>query len=317
MSTLLDSSMTVILGIGACVMALSMSTYAILVPGQVRIARSRRRPDAAPTASPLAGAASLATAMVDRALRSNRVGGIDVYLERAAVKAQPHDVALLVIIGTVVMGALGFALAGVLVGILLAAFVPIGTKIVLDMRIKRRQKAFAGHLDDTLQLMASNLRAGHSLLQALAAVAREAEEPISDEFFRAINATRVGRDLPSALAETAERMDSQDFSWVTQAISINREVGGNLADVLDGVAHTIREREQIRRQVKALAAEGKLSAVVLMLLPVGITLFLMTSNPEYIGKFLEGPIGYALIGLALVLLTAGFFWLRSVVRIKF
>ena len=317
MNALLNSSLIGAVGIGACVLALSVSAYAILMPGRVRIAKDRRRPDAAPTASPLAGATSLATAMVDRVLNSHKIGGIDVYLERAGVKMQPHDLALLVIIGTVTLGGLGFVLGGVVVGILLAILVPLAAKLTIDMKIRGRQKKFAGHLDETLQLMASNLRAGHSLLQALVGVAKESEDPISDEFFRAVNATRVGRDLPSALAETAERMDSQDFAWVTQAIAINREVGGNLADVLDGVAGTIREREQIRRQVKALAAEGKLSAIVLMLLPIGITLFLMTANPEYIGKFLESPLGFVMIGVSAVLLTVGAFWLRAVVRIKF
>ncbi|MEH6381194.1 MAG: type II secretion system F family protein, partial [Dietzia cercidiphylli] len=115
----------------------------------------------------------------------------------------------------------------------------------------------------------------------------------------------------------ARRMGSEDFEWVTQAIAINREVGGNLAEVLDGVGHTIRERNQIRRQVKALAAEGKLSAYVLMALPFGISGFLFMSNPEYISKFTEGLLGYTLIGVSVVLLVVGALWLRKVVNIRF
>jgi tight adherence protein B len=112
-------------------------------------------------------------------------------------------------------------------------------------------------------------------------------------------------------------MQSEDFVWVTQAIAINREVGGNLADVLDGVSDTIRERNQIRRQVKALAAEGKLSAVVLMLLPFGISGFLMMSNPGYMAKFTESFAGYAMIVAAVVLLVVGGLWLRKTVQVKF
>ena len=154
-------------------------------------------------------------------------------------------------------------------------------------------------------------------MQAFAGVAAESEEPTSEEFGRILNETRVGRDLGFSLDEAARRMKSEDFVWVTQAIAINREVGGNLAEVLDGVSGTIRERNQIRRQVKALAAEGKLSALVLMLLPVGVSGFLMFSNPEYMLKFTESLIGYALIAVAGVLLAVGGLWLRKSVQVKF
>jgi len=112
-------------------------------------------------------------------------------------------------------------------------------------------------------------------------------------------------------------MNSKDFGWVIQAIAINREVGGNLAEVLDGVGHTIRERNQVRRQVKALAAEGKLSALVLMALPVGIVAFLSVSNPAYLGKLTHSLAGYAMIGAAFILLVVGGLWLRKVVTFKF
>ena len=137
------------------------------------------------------------------------------------------------------------------------------------------------------------------------------------EFARIVNETRVGRPLGDSLDETAARMKSDDFSWVTQAIAINREVGGNLAEVLDGVASTIRERNQIRGQVNALSAEGKLSAYVLMALPFGIAGFLLVANPEYMMKFTESVIGYCLIVASVLLLIIGGLWLRKVVSFKF
>ena len=112
-------------------------------------------------------------------------------------------------------------------------------------------------------------------------------------------------------------MNSQDFVWVTQAVAINREVGGNLAEVLDGVSGTIRERNQIRRQVKALAAEGKLSAFVLMVLPFGVGGFLMMSNPEYLAPLTQSLLGYGLLTIAGVLLVVGGLWLRKTVQVKF
>jgi len=227
-----------------------------------------------------------------------------------------QDVALLVIAGTLVAAALGTVLAGPL-GLGLGLVVPILAKVGVSVLARRRQKAFADQLDDSLQLMASSLRVGHSLLQALNSVAADAEEPTSVEFSRIINETRVGRELGHALNETALRMDSEDFVWVIQAIAINRQVGGNLAEVLDGVGHTIRERNQIRRQVKALSAEGRLSALVLMALPLGVLAFLTMTNPAYIARFTESLAGYAMIAAGVFLLIVGGLWLRKVVSFKF
>ena len=112
----------------------------------------------------------------------------------------------------------------------------------MKLKAGRRQAAFADQLDDSLQLMASSLRAGHSLLRAVDAVSQDAASPTAEEFARIVNETRVGRDLGDSLDEVAERMGSEDFTWVAQAIAIHREVGGNLAEVLDAVGHTIRER---------------------------------------------------------------------------
>ena len=165
--------------------------------------------------------------------------------------------------------------------------------------------------------MAGSLRAGHSLLRAVDSVSSEAEAPTSEEFARIDNETRVGRDLNDSLDEVAQRMGSDDFTWVAQAIAIHREVGGNLAEVLDAVGHTIRERNAIRRQVKALSAEGKLSAIVLMALPFGVTAFLSISNPSYLAKFTQSAVGYGLLGVSAVMLIVGALWLKKTVAITF
>ncbi len=141
--------------------------------------------------------------------------------------------------------------------------------------------------------------------------------PTSEEFARIVNETRVGRDLNESLDDVARRMRSDDFNWIAQAIAINREVGGDLAEVLDQVGNTIRERNQIRRQVKALAAEGKLSAYVLMALPFGLTAFLLVSNPDYLSKLTGSAIGYVMIAVGLVMLTVGGLWMNKVVSVKF
>jgi tight adherence protein B len=115
----------------------------------------------------------------------------------------------------------------------------------------------------------------------------------------------------------AARMRSDDFTWVAQAIAIHREVGGNLAEVLDSVGQTIRERNAIRRQVKALSAEGKLSAVVLMALPFGVTGFLAVANPSYLAKFTQSLAGYAMLAAAALMMAVGAVWLKKTVAIRF
>jgi tight adherence protein B len=305
-------------GLLALTGALLLLALVVLPAGPRRVPLSRLDPTVAPQASALSGASAAAGAAVERALaRRGRVAAGTAALERAGVAMALPDVVLVVGLTTMVLGLLGFLLGGLLLGLALAALAPLGTRVLVRIRTGRRQAAFADQLDDSLQLMASSLRAGHSLLRAVDAVATEAAAPTSEEFARIVNETRVGRDLGDALDEVAERMGSDDFRWVAQAIAIHREVGGNLAEVLDTVGHTIRERNAIRRQVKALSAEGKLSAAVLMSLPFGIVGFLSVSNPAYLAGFTEGLPGYLMIATVVVLLIVGGLWLKKTVAIRF
>jgi tight adherence protein B len=310
-------SPTAALGVAACALAMLIAAFLVLTPGPIRLAVARRRPAATPTVSPLTQATMRATTLIETLLRRTDEGTHVAVLERAGVTMRLQDVALLVAAATLVAAAAGLTLAGPLVALLLALAVPIVARLGFGVMAGRRRAAFADQLDESLQLIASSLRAGHSVRQALAAVARDAEAPTSVEFTRMVNEIRVGRPLNLSLGESAARMESDDFTWVTQAIAINAEVGGNLAKVLDGVGHTIRERNQIRRQVKALSAEGTLSAYVLMALPFGIAGFLLFANPAYMLKFTASPLGYALIGAGVLLLVVGGIWLRKVVSFKF
>ena len=145
----------------------------------------------------------------------------------------------------------------------------------------------------------------------------EAESPTAEEFARVVNETRIGRDLNDSLERSAERMRSEDFNWVAQAIAIHREVGGDLAGVLDEVGHTIRERNQIRRQVAALSAEGKMSAYILVALPFVVTGILLITSTAYILKFVQSPLGFVMIGAAAVMLIIGALWMKKAVQIIF
>jgi tight adherence protein B len=187
---------------------------------------------------------------------------------------------------------------------------------VLGMLARRRQSKFESQLGGTLQLLSGTLRAGYAILQAFDAVAREADGPTNAEFRRIILETRLGRDLSDALRAMAERVGGDDTAWVVQAIEIHRQVGGDLAEVLDRVAETIREREQVRRQVKALSAEGRLSAYVLLALPVLIAGFLGMTNPEYIGELAHGG-GLILAAIGVVLMVIGAAWLKKLCRLVY
>jgi tight adherence protein B len=307
-----------VIGLAAVVAALLLLALVVLPAGPARVPLARLDPTVAPPATALAGAGAAAGAAVEKVLtRRGRLASGAAALERAGMSVGPADFVLLVGLATLFAGVLGALLAGPVLGLLLAVLTPLGAKLLLSLRARRRQAAFADQLDDSLQLMASSLRAGHSLLRAVDAVSQEASAPSSEEFARIVNETRVGRDLADALDEVAERMGSDDFSWIAQAIAIHREVGGNLAEVLDAVGHTIRERNSIRRQVKALSAEGKLSAVVLMALPFGIAGFIWTTNPGYLARFTESALGYGMLAAVALLLVVGGVWLKKMVSIRF
>ncbi|MGY1773118.1 type II secretion system F family protein [Blastococcus sp. SYSU D00813] len=312
------SAALLVVGLAAAGGALVLLALAVVPAGAARVPLSRLDPTVPAPASALAGAGLAAGAAVQRALvRRGRMAAGVLALERAGLAVRLPDLVLLTGLAALVLGVLGAVAGGPLLAVLLALAAPLGVRLSIALRTSRRQSAFADQLDDSLQLMASSLRAGHSLLRAVDSVAVEAAAPTSVEFARIVNETRVGRDLVEALDEVSARVDSDDFRWVAQAIAIHREVGGNLAEVLDVVGHTIRERNALRRQVKALSAEGKLSAIVLMTLPFGVGGFIALTNPGYLGRFTESTAGYVMIAVIAVLLTAGAVWLKKTVSIRF
>jgi tight adherence protein B len=185
----------------------------------------------------------------------------------------------------------------------------------LRIALKRRAEKLREQLPDVLTIMASSLRAGHSFMQALDTVAKEIAQPAAAEFQRVVAEIRLGRGAEDALEALAERVGSADFRWAVLAVNIQREVGGNLAEILDNVSDTLRERATMRRQIRVLTAEGRLSAVVLTVLPFGIALYMLITNPTYIGLLFTTKIGLIMVGVAVVLLLAGVVWMRKIVNI--
>ncbi len=305
-------------GLLAVYSAAGILVWFVVAPATGRVPASRRTLPGQITESTLTGAtARVSTALEGVVRRRGRARQMSEALGAAGLTVGPGQYLVLVLGGTLGAAAAGVVLGGLPIALLLAVVALVLGWRALPFLAGRRHAKFADQLDGALQLIASSLRAGHSLMRALDAVAREAESPMAEEFSRVVNETKVGRDVGRTIDEAASRNASVDLHWVAQAITIHREVGGNLADVLDGVSATIRERTQIRRQVKALAAEGKLSAYVLMALPIGIFGFLLVTNPSYMGQLLQSGLGIAMLAVAVLLLCVGGFWLSRVVKIKF
>lgn len=225
---------------------------------------------------------------------------------------------ILISVGSAVAGLLvGWALFGSLVfGVLLMAFGVFAPYLVLLVAVQRRQAAFAEQLPDTLQLMAGSLKAGYGMLQAIDTVEKESGEPMSTEFRRVLTEARLGLAVEDALDSMADRVGSEDFKWVVVAINIQRKIGGNLAELLETVANTLREREQVRRQIKVLSAEGRLSAMVLVGLPFGLVGYLMLVNPEYLRPLFTETRGQLMMAFGLVLMGIGIWWMSKLIKIE-
>lgn len=226
---------------------------------------------------------------------------------------------LLVHTGVVLVSALFGLLLGsgnLLVGLVFVALGVAGPWVYLGLRRSRRRKAFNAGLPDTLQLISGSLSAGLSLAQSVDTVVREGPDPIATEFRRVLVETRLGVTIEDALEGLAERFESKDFEWVVMAIRIQRQVGGNLAELLDTVAATMREREYVRRQVNALAAEGKLSAWVLGLLPPLFMVYLLLTNYDYVSVMFTDPLGILMLVGAGLWLAVGVFWMSRLVKVE-
>jgi len=217
--------------------------------------------------------------------------------------------------------AIGAGFVGLLLakGVGLVIFLGLGIVIpwvYLGVKRGRRLKAFNRQLADTLQLMSGSLSAGLSLAQSVDTIVREGNEPMTSEFKRVLVEARLGVNIEDALEGIAARMESKDFTWVVMAIRIQRQVGGNLAELLNTVADTLREREYLRRQVATLSAEGRLSAWILGLLPPLFMGYLTLTKWDYVRPMYTTPFGWLMLGGSGVLLAVGVLWMSKVVKVE-
>jgi tight adherence protein B len=216
-------------------------------------------------------------------------GALLARLEQARLPVRPGEFVILVASGGVILGALigvltqsaWFALAGLLVA-------PFAGQAYLTRRLRKRQRKFEEQFPEALTLIASSLSAGHTFLRSIQLMCEESEPPLSEEFSRVVHETQLGGSIVDALGHMAQRLAIRDVDWVVQAVRIQQTVGGKLADLLHTLADFIRAREELRREVLVLTAEGRFSAYVLGALPVFLLVLIQALNPGYMDPMFEG-----------------------------
>jgi tight adherence protein B len=270
--------------------------------------------------APSQGVTAQAVGVAQKALEGNRnfearlgakldAGGLSFkpaewLLLHAGIAFGTAALTFLVTSGSALLAVLAFGAGGV------------GPWLYLGIKQSRRLKAFNSQLAGTLQLLAGSLQAGLSIAQGMDTIVREGAEPVAGEFRRALVETRLGVPIEDALESMAERMMSDDFRWCVMAIRIQREVGGNLAELLLSVAATLREREYLRRQVKSLSAEGRFSAYILLAMPPLLLLYEATTNRSYLAPMLSTPLGWIMLVAMGALMGVGGFMMKRLVKLE-
>jgi Flp pilus assembly protein TadB/Mg-chelatase subunit ChlD len=259
-----------------------------------------------------------ALAVSERAVaRPGRRERIELALDRAGLQLRASEWQLIQL-GCGLGGAVPAVVVlpwwcGLPVGLLVGSF---GAKFYLRLRAGRRTRAFAEQLPDSLQLVVGSLRAGFSLPQSIDALVREGSEPVAGELGRALAETRLGGDLEDALDRVGQRNASQDVAWLVMAIRIQREVGGNLSEVLETAVGTMRERARLGRHVRALSAEGRLSAIILLAMPIVLGGWMFVFRREYLEPLYTRPLGILMLATSVLMIGVGGLWLRKIVRVE-
>lgn len=296
---------------------LSALAYLMLAGDLARV-DPHRRGGTGTQESPLASLSRQLADLVDGSLRTRSWSPFSALdLEMAGITSSVGTFIVTVTASSIAAVTLVTTLSGSFVlGLMAAAAVPLIAKVVLGSRATKRRAAFAEQLDVTLQLLASALRAGHSLARAIDTTSRDSLSPTAEEFGRILNESRIGRDMVESMHTTADRMQSEDFHWVAEGVSVQRETGGNLNEVLDRVGNTIRERSALKREIHTLSSEGRASAVVLMVLPavVGVTQYLL--NPKASAPLYTTTTGHIALAVSALLYAVGGLWMRSITNVK-
>jgi tight adherence protein B len=263
---------------------------------------------------------SAVTDWLNRRVASSSMGDrVARELARADLKFKVAEYYALVFISAVVTALLAWLIqqqpASLIIGGIIGLFIP---RFYVKRQQTVRLNKFNDQLSDMLNLMVNGLRAGYSTMQALEAVSRELPTPISDEFRRVVQEMQIGIPMEKALENLLRRIPSEDLDFVITAINVQREVGGNLSEILDTISFTIRERVRIKGEIRVMTAQVRTSATVLSLIPVFLTIALWFVSPEYIGSFFaRGPLcGWSAVVTIIGMIVAGYFVMMKIADIE-
>jgi len=262
-------------------------------------------------------------------VRRGMAASIRSQLRRADLKLTVVEYLAIHAVLAVVFGLVGLALRGVIgggLGVIAGFFAP---RIYVTMRQRKRLKDFNDQLADILNLWVNALRAGYSVPQAMEAVANEAPAPASTEFRRVVAEISIGVPMETALNNMLSRINSEDLDLVFTAVNIQREVGGNLAEILDTISETIRERVRIKGEIRTLTAQGRITGMLIGFLPIGLAVLLLVINPSYMGQLFFGPekggayipglpipCGWPMIAIGLTMMAIGLATITRIVDIE-
>ena len=241
---------------------------------------------------------------------------LSTQLAQANLKWTVGEFLVLTFLVSLLLGLLFYALHRYVlipVGIVGGFFLP---RIYLGMRRSQRLKAFNDQLSDALNLIVNSLRAGYSTAQALEVISSEMPAPISEEFGRVVLELQLGVPFDVAMANLLRRMPSEDMELIVTAMSVQREVGGNLAEVLDAISFTIRERVRIKGEIRTLTAQGRYTGYLITALPFVLATIIYLINPGFMGVLFTDPCGWLMIGISLVLIVIGYVVVSKIVNIE-
>jgi len=243
-----------------------------------------------------------------------------VKLARADLKLTVAEFAALHVIAMIGGFSLGYFIlfSGDIVFSIVAAFIGFFIpRLYVGRTISKRLIDFENQLPDTLGLWVNALRSGYSVLQAMEAVANDAPEPTKTEFKRVVQEVQLGIDLPDALDHMLERVESADLDLVFTAVNIQREVGGNLAEILEVISMTIRDRIKLKGEIRVLTSQGRITGYLISFLPIGLALFLNAVNPGYMGQlFNDRACGWPMLGGGLALIGIGAAVIQKIIDIE-
>jgi tight adherence protein B len=314
------TTMAAVLASIVCALLIGLAAMAVLRPRRSVRHRVGRFVSTAPDESQKSWTATLlerAFADDRRALEhSRRWMALVQEVELAGIALSLKQLVGLTLLGTVVLGWLLASATASPLAVVLALCVPVGVRVAIHAQVQRQRRAFDEQLPDNLQVIAAAMRAGHTFVGALAIVAEDAPEPSRRELRRVLADEQLGVPLTDALNSVTERMNSRDFEHVALVAALQRETGGNTAEVIDTVTETIRERLDLRRLVRTLTAQGRLSAWIVSALPVVLLVLISLINPHYVHPLFHRTAGVIGLGIGAVMVLSGFLVMRRIVDIK-